>query len=78
MDRVHLEHVRYIVRCLRVVGAVHGQGDWVVVYGHVRLTVRPGDAGAGATAAGEQVHHQLFLEGQAHAWLAMDELRFFL
>ncbi|WP_256588278.1 MULTISPECIES: hypothetical protein [unclassified Pseudomonas] len=78
VDRVNLEHIGNIVRCLRVVGAVHRQRDRVVVYRDIWFPVCPGNPGAGATAAGEQVHHQLFLKWQAHAWLAVDELGFLL
>ena len=78
MDRIHLEHVRNVVRRLRVVGAVNRQGDRVVVYRDIRLPVRPGYPGAGTAAAGEQVNHQFLFEWQSHAWLAVDELGQFL
>ncbi|CAI8807407.1 hypothetical protein EMIT0P74_10208 [Pseudomonas sp. IT-P74] len=76
--RIDLEHVRDIVGGQWVVGAVHGQGDRVVVYSDIWLPICPGNPGAGATTTGEQVHHQLFLKWQAHAWLAVDELGFLL
>src|SRR5450830_29774 len=76
--RINLEHICNVVGGLGVIGAVYGQGNWVVVYRHVGLPVCPGNAGARAAAAGKQVHHQFFLERQAHAWLAMDEMVFLL
>ncbi|MCY1431071.1 hypothetical protein D9M71_470330 [compost metagenome] len=78
MNRIHLEHVSDIVRCLRVVGAVNRQGDRVVVYRDIRLPVSPGYPGAGTAATGEQVHHQFLFEWQAHAWLTVDEFGQFL
>jgi len=76
--RVNFEHIGDVVCCIRVVGPMHSQGDRVVVHRDIWLPVCPGNAGARTTAAGEQIHHQFFLEGQAHAWLAMDELGFLL
>ncbi|MNN02636.1 hypothetical protein D3C81_1153030 [compost metagenome] len=78
VDRIHLKHVGDIVCSLRVVGAVNRQRDRVVVYRDIRLPVRPGNPGAGATSAGEQVHHQFLFEWQAHAWLTVNELGQFL
>ena len=46
-----------------VVGAVHGDGDGVVVDGHVRVAVDPGPATACAASAGEQVNVQFAVEG---------------
>lgn len=63
---------------VRVIGAVHGQGDWVVVHGHIRLPVCSGYASAGAATAGEQVYYQLFLKGQTLTWLGVNEVGFLL
>ncbi|MNP33327.1 hypothetical protein D3C76_1265610 [compost metagenome] len=63
-DGVDLENIGNIVLGLLVVGAVHSQGDWVVVYRHIRFAVRLGDAAAGAAAAGEEINNQLLFEGQ--------------
>ena len=76
--RINLEHVSNIMLGAWVIGAVHRQGDLVMVYRNIWLAVRPGNAGTRATATRKQVDHQFFLEGQAHAWLAMDELGFLL
>ncbi|MNN77582.1 hypothetical protein D3C81_1940590 [compost metagenome] len=63
-DGVDLEHIGNIVLGVLVICAVHGQGDGVVVYRNVRLTIRLGDAAAGAAATGEEINHQLLFEGQ--------------
>jgi hypothetical protein len=76
--RINLEHVGDVMLGTRVICSVHSQGDLVMVYRDIWLAVRPGNTGAGAATTRKQVDHQFFLEGQTHAWLAMDELGFLL
>ena len=50
---------------LRVVGGVQADGFAVVVHGHVNMAANGLlDAGAGAAAAGKQIHHQLVVHGE--------------
>ena len=71
----HLEHVRDVVFCLRMVHPVHGHGRGVVVDRHVNLTARGHLNSAGRTAAaGEEVHDQLGVDVQEE--LGIDHRRF--
>ena len=45
---------------MTVIGAVHGQGNRIVVHSRIRYMVRPGNPGTCTAATGEQVYYQLF------------------
>lgn len=47
-----------------MVGAVHGEGDGVVVYHHMRLAVGLGDPTAGANTVREEIENQFLFEEQ--------------
>jgi hypothetical protein len=50
-----------------MIGAMHRDRDCIMVHRHIRFAVGARYAGAGAAAAGEQVHHQFMAAIVGHA-----------
>ncbi|MNN78219.1 hypothetical protein D3C81_1947500 [compost metagenome] len=65
LQRIDLIDIADVVPGLAVVGPVHGDGDGIVVDGHIWVAIGPGATAAGSACPCEQVYIQFALEGES-------------